>query len=142
MRGPGSMELPIRPDIARIEDYVPIEPLEVLSERLGIPIERLVKLDGNENPYGCSPAAPGAPAAHPRHKIFPDPSPPPELRRCLADWLGVGIEPIFAGSGSDELLDLIVRLFILPGDKIINCVPTFGMYSFLTEVAGGVVTEV
>ena len=135
------MELPIRPDIARIEDYVPIEPLEVLSERLGIPIEHLIKLDGNENPYGCSPAAQEALASYQRYNIYPDPS-STELRRCLSDFLGVGMEHIFAGSGSDELLDLLVRLFILPGDKVINCVPTFGMYSFLTEVAGGVVTEV
>ncbi|TAK35163.1 MAG: histidinol-phosphate transaminase [Chloroflexota bacterium] len=135
------MELPIRPDIAKIEDYIPIEPLEILSERLGIPIERLIKLDGNENPYGCSPAAQAALASYPRYNIYPDPS-SIELRRCLSEFLGVGVEHIFAGSGSDELLDLIVRLFILPGDKVINCTPTFGMYSYLTEIAAGVVTEV
>jgi histidinol-phosphate aminotransferase len=42
-----------------------------------------------------------------------------------------------AGSGSDELIDLILRLFLEPGDKVINSVPTFGMYPFSTAVCGG-----
>ena len=37
--------------------YTPIEPFEVLSQRLGLPIEQIVKLDANENPYGLSPRA-------------------------------------------------------------------------------------
>ena len=45
----------IRPEIAGLEPYTPILPLDVLAARLGIPIERLVKLDANENPYGPSP---------------------------------------------------------------------------------------
>jgi histidinol-phosphate aminotransferase len=46
------------------------------------------------------------------------------------------------GSGSDELIDLILRLFLEPGDKVINCTPTFGMYPFSTEVCGGRVVAV
>ena len=46
------------------------------------------------------------------------------------------------GSGSDELIDLILRLFIEPGDKVINCVPTFGMYPFSTETCGGKVVDI
>ena len=45
----------VRGSLADIEPYEPIVPLEVLSERSGVPVEKLIKLDGNENPYGCSP---------------------------------------------------------------------------------------
>ena len=45
----------IRPELATMKSYIPIEPVEVLSQRVELPRERIVKLDGNENPYGCSP---------------------------------------------------------------------------------------
>jgi histidinol-phosphate aminotransferase len=44
--------------------------------------------------------------------------------------------------GSDELIDLILRLFLEPGDEVINCPPTFGMYPFSTDVCGGRVVDV
>jgi histidinol-phosphate aminotransferase len=44
--------------------------------------------------------------------------------------------------GSDELIDLILRLFLKPGDEVINCPPTFGMYPFSTDVCGGRVVDV
>jgi histidinol-phosphate aminotransferase len=40
------------------------------------------------------------------------------------------------GTGSDELLDVVIRLFCQPGDAIVNCPSTFGMYPFLSSVAG------
>jgi histidinol-phosphate aminotransferase len=46
------------------------------------------------------------------------------------------------GSGSDELIDLVLRLSLEPGDRVINCPPTFGMYPFSTGVCGGLVTNV
>jgi histidinol-phosphate aminotransferase len=44
--------------------------------------------------------------------------------------------------GSDELIDLILRLFLKPGDEVINCPPTFGMYPFSTDVCGGRLVDV
>jgi histidinol-phosphate aminotransferase len=41
-----------------------------------------------------------------------------------------------AGHGADELIDLVMRLFIEPGDTVINCPPTFGMYAFDAGVNG------
>ena len=48
-------------------------------------------------------------------------------------------EYIVAGAGSDELIDLLFRLFISEGDKILDCDPTFAMYGFCARVAGGTV---
>jgi len=118
-----------RPDIYEMEEYTPIEPLEMLSARLGLPPERIVKLDGNENPYGPSPRALAALADYERYHIYPDPE-HALLREAVQDYIGVDKAHIMFGNGSDELIDLIMRLFLGPGDVIINCPPTFGMYSF------------
>jgi histidinol-phosphate aminotransferase len=131
--GPGS---PIRGHLTDIEPYEPILPLDALSERCGVPVDRLIKLDGNENPYGCSPRVRRALADYPFYHIYPDPQ-HRELQEPLERYVGVGREHIVAGSGSDELIDLVLRVFLEPGDKVIDCVPTFGMYPFSTTVCGG-----
>ncbi len=44
------------------------------------------------------------------------------------------MENLLAGAGADELIDLVMRLFLDPGDVVLNCPPTFGMYLFDTSV--------
>ena len=136
-----SVERLVRGDLRGLEPYEPIVPFEVLSERSGVPIEKLIKLDGNENPYGCSPRINRALADYAYYQIYPDPS-HRLIEGPLEKYVGVSKEYIVAGSGSDELIDLILRLFLEPGDKVINCVPTFGMYPFSTEVCGGIIVNV
>ena len=131
----------LRPEVAGLEEYTPILPFEVLSRRLGIPPERIVKLDANENPYGPVPAVLEALAAYPYYHIYPDPQ-QTELRAALSAYVGVPAENILPGHGADELLDLLCRLFLRPGDAIVNCPPTFGMYEFDAGLAGARVVEV
>jgi histidinol-phosphate aminotransferase len=54
----------------------------------------------------------------------------------LAEFTGVPADYLLAGLGADELIDLTMRLFIQPGDSIVNCPPTFGMYPFDAGVNG------
>ena len=115
--------------------------MEVLGERVGISAEQVIKLDGNENPYGCSPKVQRALAATNSYHIYPDPL-NRELRQLLEEYAGFSQEYIAVGSGSDELIDLILRLTLELGDKVINCPPTFGMYPFSTEVCGGKIVNV
>ena len=126
----------IRGDIMNIAPYEPILPLEAVSGLSGVPVDKLIKLDGNENPYGCSPRVRRALAEYPFYHIYPDPL-HREIQKPLESYVGVGREHIVAGSGSDELIDLTLRVFLEPADKVINCVPTFGMYPFSTAVCGG-----
>lgn len=127
---------PIRPAVAAMAPYVPVEPPEVWAERLGVPLGSLIKLDANENPYGPSPRARQALATLANAHIYPDPN-QRALRQALAHHVGVDVERILAGAGSDELIDLILRLVIEPGDAVIDCPPTFSMYRFCTAVCGG-----
>src|SRR5512142_3035656 len=130
--------------IDRFDDfppYTPIEPFEVLSERLGRPPETIVKLDANENPYGPSPLARKALAELDFPHIYPDPE-SRALRRGLAAFTGLPVEHIMAGAGADELIDLLLRVLLEPGDCVINCPPTFGMYPFDTLLNAGQVIDV
>lgn len=131
----------IRPDLLTLPGYVPIEPTDVLAERLGIDPSRVLKLDGNENPYGPSPKALAAIAAEQSYHIYPDPD-QRKVRDALAAFLDVDVASIVCGLGSDDLIDLVLRAVITHGDCVINCPPTFGMYPFDTEIAGGRVMEV
>ena len=125
--------------------YTPIVPFEVLSRRLGRSSENIIKLDANENPYGASPrvyAALGDVARSPlNYHIYPDPG-STALREALSEYTGIDASHLVAGHGADELIDLVIRLFIAPGDVVLNCPPTFGMYPFDTELNGGRVVNV
>ena len=126
----------LRPDVLGLEAYTPIVPFEVLSEQLGRRPQDIVKLDANENPYGPAAAVREALAAFPFYHIYPDPE-QRHLRAALSDYVQMPAELILAGHGADELLDYLCRIFLRPGDAIINCPPTFGMYSFDAELSGG-----
>ena len=130
-----------RPELAALEPYTPIHPFEVVSRRLGRLPESIVKLDANENPYGPSPRTLEAVASYRWHHIYPDPQ-SIELRDALAEFLDVPAASILAGSGADELIDLVARLFLSPGDGVIDCPPTFGMYSFDAAISGATVVNV
>lgn len=131
----------IRPEILTMEAYTPILPFEVLSARLGRDPKDIIKLDANENPYGCSPRVQALLAELPYINIYPDPE-ATRLRMALAQDLGLPIENILAGAGADELIDLILRLFIRPHDAVIDCPPTFGMYAFDTAINAGQVIKI
>ena len=103
----------VRPDILALLGYEPIEPSDLLAERLGIPPDQIAKLDGNENPYGPSPRVLEALAEFDAYHRYPDPQ-QRRLRQALADYAGVGPEQIVAGAGSDELIDLLLRAVIAP----------------------------
>ena len=124
-----SDHLRIRRDIAAMSAYTPTTSLEVFARRLGQSAEALIKLDANENPFGPSPRVHEALAQLAGAHIYPDPA-SGQLRSLLAGYCGAPAQQILCGAGADELIELILQLFIEPGDCIINTPPTFAMYSF------------
>jgi len=130
----------VQPHILEL-GYEAIEPVDVLADRLGIQPDDIVKLDGNENPYGPSPRVLEALGSFDHYHRYPDPE-QRRLRTALAGYVGVGLENVVAGHGGDELIDLLVRMTVAPGDAIIDCQPTFGMYDFSTRVQNGRITTV
>lgn len=126
---------------ADLPPYAPIEPFEVLAARYQRAPEQIIKLDANENPYGPSPRALKALGELRYAHIYPDPE-SRALRAALAAFSGAPFDSLLAGSGADELLDLLARVLLDPGDGVVVCPPTFGMYSFDTLLNGGRVFEV
>ncbi|MBL8090328.1 MAG: aminotransferase class I/II-fold pyridoxal phosphate-dependent enzyme, partial [Anaerolineales bacterium] len=131
----------IRKHLESLPPYTPIEPFEILSARIGRTPDQIVKLDANENPYGLLPVIREALANINYAHIYPDPE-SRALRNALEKFTGVPAEYLLAGSGADELLDLIMRVFLDPDDCILSCPPTFGMYSFDAELNAARVIEV
>lgn len=78
-------------------------------------------LDANENPYG-------------NLNRYPDPH-QKALKTALSETKGVPTENIFIGNGSDEVIDLIYRIFANPGkDSVLICPPTYGMYEVSANI--------
>ena len=131
----------IRPGVAAMKPYTPILPLEVLAQKLGRAPDQIVKLDANENPYGPSPRARAALAKAAFLNIYPDPA-NTFLREALARFTGLPQDRLFPGAGADELIDLALRATITPGDVVIDCPPSFGMYPFSSAVNAAQFIEV
>ncbi len=124
------------PHIRNLNTYQGVTPMEAMAERAGIPPEKVIRLNGNENPYGPSPRVIEALGSYRNYNLYPDPD-QRKLREALSGYLGVPAEQIVAGNGSDEIIDLLLRMFVGPGENIVIPSPTFGMYAFSAEVCGG-----
>jgi len=60
------------------------------------------------------------------------------LRKALAQYTQAKVEQIILGNGSDDLIELILKVFVAPGDEVILPSPTFFIYEFATKVVGGI----
>jgi histidinol-phosphate aminotransferase len=126
----------IRPPeyVLGIQPYMPGKPIEELERELGI--TNSIKLASNENPAGPSPKALGAL----RDSIadvnrYPD-SAGYYLKIALSDSLGVGEEELILGNGSNEILDIAARTFLVDGDEAVMAVPSFVVYSMAVQAVG------
>lgn len=98
----------IRPNIASLSPYS--------SARDEFKGEANIYLDANENPFGV-------------YNRYPDPL-QIQLKQQLAQVKNVPFESVFIGNGSDEIIDLLFRIFCVPGrDKALTFSPTYGMYA-------------
>jgi histidinol-phosphate aminotransferase len=141
MPGPQGIEKLVRPYLADFTGYSAATSPETLEGRTEVAVEDIIKLDANENPYGCSPRVLRALAESRSLNIYPDDG-QQVLRGLLAEYAGVSPEHVVAGHGSNTLIDLVVRLFVGEGDEVITCVPTFDLYRFSAEICGGTVVNV
>ena len=121
----------LRSDLDDLEEYTPVKPLDVLAREIGLPVDQLVKLDANENLYGAPAAVFEAIAKADLH-IYPDPG-QTSLREAIAAFVAVAPEQVVAGTGADDLIDILIRL-TLP-EAVVIPTPAFGMYSFLARIS-------
>jgi len=125
----------IQPHLSQLTPYQAGKPLEELARELGL--SDAIKLASNENPLGPSPRALAAIQAELANlHRYPD-SHAYYLKEDLSRHLGIKPQQLILGNGSDEILDLLVRALVSPGDEVISTAHTFLMYGLLTQAVGG-----
>lgn len=134
------MPIRVHPDIARLVPYSPGKPLGEVERELGI--DGAVKLASNENPLGSSPRAlealdAGKDALH----LYPDDG-APDLTRALAARWNVSGDHVIVGNGSDEIINMVVKAFVPPGEEVVMADHTFVMYKLTVTGGHGVCVEV
>jgi histidinol-phosphate aminotransferase len=119
-----------RANIASLAGYVPGEQPQN---------DGIIKLNTNENPYPPSPRVYAAirNAIRSSLRLYPEPQ-SDSLRAVAAAVYGVKPANIIAGNGSDELLSMVLRCFVGPGDRVAFPVPTYSLYDTLVEIQDGV----
>ncbi|MDP7415631.1 MAG: histidinol-phosphate transaminase [Dehalococcoidales bacterium] len=140
MGGDGIDKL-IRPELDGFVGYAASKAPETLADKVEVSVADIIKLDANENVYGCSPGVNAALRDYPDINIYPDPD-QTELRKQIGEYTGVGAEHVVAGNGSDQLIDLIIRLFISSENEVINCPPTFALFPHFMNLSYGVLVPV
>lgn len=103
--------------------------------------EASIMLDANENSMG-SPVMLDAGNLHEPLNRYPDPL-QMEFKKRIGEIKGIPVQNIFSGNGSDEAIDVLMRIFCEPGiDNIITLPPTYGMYSVCAAINNVQVKEV
>ncbi|SHJ25479.1 histidinol phosphate aminotransferase apoenzyme [Desulfatibacillum alkenivorans DSM 16219] len=117
-----------------IPPYVPGKPMEELERECGITDS--IKLASNENPHGPSPKAVEA-VKHALTNLhrYPDGA-APELMESIASKMGCKTSQIVLGNGSDEVIDMLAKVYLNAGDEALMTEPSFMMYSISALAQG------
>lgn len=130
----------VPPYIETLKAYVPGKPIEETEREFGL--KDVIKLASNENPLGPSPRAVEAVRnAVANFHLYPDAS-SFQLVRRLAEHVGVSPENIIVGSGSNELIELLIRTFTTPEDEILLAKGSFPAYRISAQAHGRPFVEV
>ena len=126
--------------IESIRPYEPGKPIEEVERELGI--SNAIKLASNENPLGVSPKALRA-IRHALRKVhlYPDGG-CFYLKEKLALELGVKTDQLIIGNGSNEIIELLVRGFLEPGERVLTSETSFLVYALIAQISGGELTAV
>ncbi|GAA3405137.1 histidinol-phosphate transaminase [Paenibacillus hodogayensis] len=126
--------------IIHLPVYQPGKPIEAVKRELGL--SEVIKLASNENPFGCSPKAKEAIVAElETASLYPDGG-AVELTSALAGHFGVQPNQIIFGAGSDDVILMIARAYLVQGDETVMATHTFPQYKHNCEIEGAVSIEV
>lgn len=118
----------VRPSIGKMAGYTPGE-----QPAVG---ERVIKLNTNENPFPPTPRVMAALTQIQGEMLRRYPNPTADAFRLAASKLhDVTIDNILAGNGSDDILSIVMRTFVAPGDVLACPEPTYSLYPVLAEIS-------
>lgn len=118
------------PQLDLLEPYEPPD-LAAAAERAGVEQDELIRLVANENPYGPAPGVVRALAEFEEYHFHPEYE---SLSEAVAAYARVTPDKVVLSNGADEMIDLLIRLFVEPGEAVVTTPPTFSMYGFYARV--------
>ena len=129
-----------KPHIRTLEPYKGGKPIEELERELGV--QDSIKLASNECPSPPSERVVRAVQARAAElNRYPD-GDSYYLRRALARHLEMEVENLFLGAGSDDILEVLAKCFLGPGDEAVFAWPSFAMYPIVTQGMGATSVQV
>ena len=131
----------MKASIQNLQPYVPEQPLASLRAELGL--KKVVRLSANENPYGTSPRV----AAAVKNWDFNQSNRYPDadaqaLRQAVANREGVAPDQLVFSVGLDEMIVMVSRTFLAPGNQVLVSGPTFSEYGLHAEIEGAALVTV
>lgn len=103
---------------------------------------RIAKLGSNENPLGPSPTLATMMQANPgMFRLYPDPA-GRELRQAIAAKYEFGEDQVILGNGSEDLLSVISRAVLRPGDAVVTLYPSFPLHEDYATLMGATIHRV
>ncbi|MEI7024536.1 histidinol-phosphate transaminase [Paenibacillus sp. y28] len=127
-------------NIMHLPVYQPGKPIEEVKRELGL--KEVIKLASNENPFGCSPKAKEAIRSEIENaSLYPDGG-AVQLTAALAKFTGVDTNQIIFGAGSDEVILMIARAYLVKGDETVMATHTFPQYKHNVEIENATAVEV
>jgi len=126
----------MKASVRQLKPYIPEKPLATLQAELGL--SKLVRLSANENPYGTSPAVEKAVKQwdFAGSNRYPD-AEAEELRQAVAQRYQLNPDSLVFSVGLDEMIVMLTRTWLAPGDQVMVSTPTFseyGLHSFLSSI--------
>lgn len=103
--------------------------------------ERVVKLSSNENPFGTSPKALEAIKGNQHLEKYPDGN-STELRAAIAAKFALEENRLICGCGADEIIGLLCKAYLQPGDNVVYANHAFLMYGIYAKTCGADTIEV
>ena len=126
---------PVRPEVLAFDPYVAGLAIDEIRARFGL--ESVIKMASNENPLGCSPLVQKAIRESAASAFRYPQSGNPRLVAALAEHHGLPAGRIIPGNGSDEVIDLLIRVCPTPGaHNVVAARPSFSMYKIQSRLCG------
>jgi histidinol-phosphate aminotransferase len=122
--------------VRAIAPYQGGKPIEELARELGLVPESIIKLASNENPLGMPESARAAIARATELGRYPDGN-GFELKKALSARLGVPLDWITLGNGSNDILELAAGATLAPGTSAVYAQHSFAVYALATQARGG-----
>ena len=127
-------------NVVNLKAYQPGKPIEEVKRELGL--TEITKLASNENPFGCSDKAKQAIIEEMDNiSLYPDGA-SQELTAAVSEHLSVSPNQIIFGAGSDEVILMIARAYLVSGDETVMATHTFPQYKHNSEIEGAHCIEV